>query len=237
MKMQLMSVAASAVLAVTATQGVAATLVIDTFDDFQRVSDLPAPGLVSSSTYSSPVGDLGASRTLTVENTKFVGDQTEATYLVSAGGYLSFANGSGAAGVGTIDYTFDAKNFLGYGANPYFSFDVADFDHDTWIGVYATDAFGTTVSYDETLFTGFSSKLALTQFEAVEGAPLFDWSNVTALKFVVSSTTPGGDVVYDIDGRIASITLETVPLPASGLLLMGGVAGLAALRRRNKKSA
>lgn len=231
--MQLLGVAASVALAATAAQGVAATLVIDTFKDYQRVSDRAANGTYSST--RGGVGGLNASRTMTVTNVYYAGDKTEATSFVSSEGFLSFSNTSGAAGEATLSYSFEPANFLSYGPNPYFSFDVVSFDHNTWIEVSATDSQGQTVSYGESLETGFNPNLDLT---SLTGSATFDWGSVTALKFIVSSTNPvTGEIVYDIDGRLASIALETVPLPASGLLLMGGVAGLAALRRRKNKSA
>lgn len=233
MKMQFIGAAASAVLAFSATQGLAATLVIDTFDVTQRVSDVPSAGFVTTSTVSG-VGDLNADRTLTVQNTQSAGSSEDATDLRSAGGFLSFSNDSGAAGIGTITYEFASTSFL-IGQSPYLSFGVESFDHDTWIEVIAFDGSGNSVSYSETLYVGFSPNLSLTQMAGDAG---FSWGDVIALQFIVNSTSgETGLTTLDIDGRLTSITLETVPLPASGILLLGGVTGLAALRRRNKKSA
>jgi len=118
---------------------------------------------------------------------------------------------------------------LDIGIDPYFAFDVAYFDRDVFIMIQAWDMFGNTVSYAETLTAGFNPNLPFTD---LTGDPGFDWTQVGALQFFVDSTST--DV--SVDGQLYSIKViaTEIPLPASGLLLLAGVAGVPLLRRRKK---
>ena len=56
---------------------------------------------------------------------------------------------------------------------------------------------------------------------------------MASLSFKIDTSTTRGNV----DGQLDSITVSAVPVPASGLLLLGAFGGAAALRRRKAKKA
>jgi hypothetical protein len=62
-----------------------------------------------------------------------------------------------------------------------------------------------------------------------------NWSSIGALQFF-AQTGPNSDVPA-LDGAIGRISVEVIPLPASALLLLGGMGGLGALRLRKKRAA
>lgn len=122
-------------------------------------------------------------------------------------------------------------------ANRRFEFDVTSFDGDGILQfeAYVWDTAGALARFSETLINpistidlDFSTAIGLDEFTG-----LIDWENVGALAFSVESET------LEFDGAIGSISV--VPLPASALLLLGGLSGFAGLsaanRRRRRKEA
>ncbi len=119
-----------------------------------------------------------------------------------------------------------------------FAFEVGSFEAlaDVDFRAYAWDMSGNVATYFENLFNPgpdnivtFDTSLRLSEF-TFGGA--FDWSSIGALAFSVESLNP------EFDGTIGSISV--VPLPASALLLLGGLGGLAgmsAAKRRRRKIA
>ena len=79
------------------------------------------------------------------------------------------------------------------------------------VSTYATDVFGNNRP-------GFASSTF---------APIL----VSDIFFTIMSTN---DNIGFADGALAGIGLAPVPVPAAGLMLLGGLGGLAAMRRKRK---
>ncbi|WP_265501153.1 VPLPA-CTERM sorting domain-containing protein [Paracoccus beibuensis] len=95
-----------------------------------------------------------------------------------------------------------------------------DGDHDEAARVYSVlDG----VETDLGVVTNAAIKSTVTAYSPFEFIKLVD---VTKTVFPSSTSYDGFDV--------AQISVAAVPLPAAGLMLMGGLGGLAALRRRKK---
>lgn len=233
MFMKFLGAAASAAILATGSQAAAATIthVIDTFDGTQWVSDKPHSSGTPSNHSEISAGVLGDYRELAVTNTAGTGGEME-TELRVAGGSLSFSNIDGAQGTGTL--TYDGTGNTGLGGislltantvNPYFFFEPGVFDNEAYFSATVTDTHGNSATYGETITTGFDPKLYFSAFTGV------DFSSLNSLLFSIDSA---GN--FSVDGSIKEIRVEAspVPLPASALLLLGGIGGLSALRRRKK---
>lgn len=237
---KLLGAAASAAVLCTGAQAFAATLVIDDFSDEQRVQD--APGFAPNS--SQLAGSmLGGYRDLAVTNTSADGSNLAATELNVTGGNLKFSNVAGARGEGTLTYDGDddpttvntsglgGVNLL-IGTDPYFYFaspPTVPFDNVALFRATVWDVDGNTATYEELLDADYDPQLSFSEFAGV------DFSRIGALQFFISSTGTNDSV----DGAVTQIEVRAgdvapVPLPASGLLLLGGMGGLSFLRRRKK---
>jgi hypothetical protein len=218
-------------------------LVIDSFGDQQRVQDTPTNN-PNNSQVAADV--LGGFRDLEVLNTDADGNNEGATELHVTGGNLKFSNVAGAQGEGYLTYDGNddptSVNTTGLGgvnlligANPYLFFaepDDVKFDNTALFQVKAWDMNGGTAFYEETLTPTYDPRLFFSAFTTTAG---FDFGNLGALQFFISST----GLADSVDGAITQIEVRAddvapIPLPASGLLLLGGMGGLTFLRRRQK---
>lgn len=220
MKSSALQLAASAAFFLSAVPSLAATVIFDDFTDIQVAVDGPGG---SESTSTSIVFGSGT-RTLTATNTQQSGSSsTGDTRIEVDAGSLAFSNAAGARGRGEVQYTNVGD--ISIGANPFFLFGVGDFDRVAVFFAEAVDIFNNVSTYTELLQPGFDPQLFFSQF-----SPGADFNNLSTLTFAIDSTTTEDSV----DGVLDSISISAVPLPAGGFLLIAGLGGLAALRRRKR---
>ena len=221
---------ASAITAVlaTAAPALAITVVLDDFDGSQLAIDDPFTGTSNSDTVAFGAG----TRTVEAENITNGGNAQGATRLEVAGGLLQFSNNANATGTGTLTYTNVGDIELG--ENAFFDFNFLPFDGVARFMVTVMDTMMNTSTYEEILLPGFDSRLFFSQFTGDA-----DFNSVATLSFMIDSENvpaiPGSSPF--VDGSLDSIEIGAVPLPATGLLLMGALGGAAALRRRKQKAA
>ncbi|MGM0583556.1 MAG: VPLPA-CTERM sorting domain-containing protein [Pseudomonadota bacterium] len=230
--------AASAGLFATASHA----LVIDTYDTEQTVQHVNGVGEDQENEVFAPEA-LGDYRHLYAENKTGTDD---GTLLSVNGGVLNFSNSNVSAGIGYITYDgaggFDGPggapvqfgtklaDFL-VGPEPFMDFNVDSYEANLDVQIRVWDTTGNVMFYTEILppAGAFEPALPLDDF-SLESGGSFDWSSVGAVQFrVESEVTTGG-----YDGSISDVTVNAIPLPASALALVGGLGGIAALRRRRK---
>jgi hypothetical protein len=233
-----------ALTALTAPAVTAATL-IDDFTTFQRVRDTPTVDPTASNIVAPEA--IGGWRSMNVSTSPQNAPTTDGATTLRAGpttvrpdGILSFSNEDGHTGIGTIVYNAngagldDGVGLPGYdltsgGIDDRFFFALNSFDISGAANFVMTveDTGGGLGTFTELLDVTFDPFL---RFSEVVG--VVDFTKVSSLTFRIESTTDS------FDGSISSISV--VPLPASALLLLGGLGGFAgmsaAARRRRRKA-
>ncbi|MFZ5965211.1 VPLPA-CTERM sorting domain-containing protein [Thalassococcus sp. BH17M4-6] len=216
----------------TAPVAMAAPILIDSFDAFQEVIDVPTGTDVNFSTVTD-ASILGGSRFMSV-TTDPTGNEGSTLRSTGTSGFnpegaLTFANDPGQRGVATVSYGVAAGGIaLG---------DLTDGNTNDklFFEVLSADLNGTTL---ETTVTDGDSSASITEtfdatFNPFTSFSLFagiDFGNVQSISFVFDTQD-----VRSFDGSVGSIS--AVPLPASALLLLGGLGGLAAFGKRRRRKA
>ena len=246
MDMKFLAAAASAALLVGASQASAAIILIDNFNDDQEVSDAPTavPAIPTNSQVGPSGNIIGGYRDLLVETDgSGVGDTT----LQADSGELSFSNDDDETGRGWV--TYDGSNEVGAdptniditglggldlfdGAGAGFQFEILRADANIFVRIDVFDQAGGMSFYEETVPEGGGA--AFIPFAAFSGD--VDFNNVGALQFFAQSGEDSD--IISLDGALGSITVDTgvIPVPAAGLLLLGGLGGLSAFGMRRKRS-
>ncbi len=225
-----------ALTTMAASSAMAATIIIDDFNTQQYVEDNPGTGEDNTSTIFA--GDfLGDSRRMTVTTSPSIDDQPEGGTVFESIGIsplptssrLLFSNKDGQQGFAELEYIFGGGvDLTDSGTNDRFFFEVTSFDlqgaADFSATVFSTGGTGDgTGTYTETLGPGFDENLFFSdaRFSNV------NFASVTSILFSIQATTDS------FDGSLGSISV--VPLPASALLLLGGLGGLAGMSAASKR--
>jgi hypothetical protein len=237
MNWKIFTAAASAALLAGGGQAAAAVISIDTFSTPQAVADDPFAEQPQGSEIVAGEA-LGGFRDLYVETDD--DGNFAATTLEVSDGNLSFNNESGVTGRGWVTYdggdgnplTVDTDGLGGVdledGPGAGFFFEVVRLDLPFQVTIMAWDLSDMTTMFTAEVSATGDPFLPLAAFSN----PDFDWNNVGALQFMADSNGTA-----NVDATIGSISVETgvIPLPASALLLLGGLGGLSAFGMRRKR--
>lgn len=252
--------AGAAATMIMASGATASTITIDDFTTDQLVQDAPSLGSVSASTEAG--GMIGGFRYMEVENS---GSINAGTQLNSQFGALTFDNSSNTSGIGyivydgTSDRTLATNTDIGVGVNTsglnenlvfgsvsqtFFSFDLSGFNPGTGgstalFSAFAWDNDGNRAEFAEIVGAGpISPNLFLSEFA---GDPI-DWTQVGALAFSIDSRAGTSDLLGgasfggdNFDGTVGVISVSAIPLPASVLMLLGGLGAFFGVSRASAR--
>lgn len=195
----------------------AATITIDTFADLQGPVTANAGG--SNTSTVATANALGGSRTITVTNT----GGPLSTVGVSVAGSYAFSNDALTQGTSTLTYNLGGFDLTDGGLNDTFVAEVTAID----LGMKVTLEID---GESNDILVGGTGDLTYS-FAAFTTV---DFTNVSTISLTFDSNgVDGVDAVIDLLGaRDDEPNPAPVPLPAGGLLLMTGLAGLGYARRR-----
>lgn len=237
MDKRILTAAASAAILMGAAP--ASALVIDDFVTPQFVEDTVAEddvidGVDGVGSEVAAVTAIGGYRDLYVE--KLSGPTDSGVRARVTDDILSFSNDSLVTGAGYITwdgddddpFNVDTDGLGGYNllaAGNFFDFEVIEADHMLDFTMTVWDMAGGISTYFEELppVEQLETRLFFSQFTGTA-----DFSDVGAIQIFVTGDRPS------LDASIGEI--EVIPLPASALLLLGGIGGLGALRARRRSA-
>ncbi|PTW50116.1 putative secreted protein [Rhodovulum kholense] len=135
-------------------------------------------------------------------------------------------------------YVSQSPEGLGVAGNDGFIFSDSPFIDGAVFNDLLTLSFGQTVDFTEVAFSYWDSNDSFDLF--IDGVLVTPEERTGDTPYPLSGLTGtsisfGADSVFD-QFKLASITVAPVPLPAAGLMLLGGLGGLAAVGRRKKKA-
>ncbi|MEM6971827.1 MAG: VPLPA-CTERM sorting domain-containing protein [Pseudomonadota bacterium] len=208
----------------------AVTLIDDFSGAVQQTSDAVAEGTptASSSGVVNPSGSPFTTREITTSKT---GGATNASVTAGVNSFdLEFFTISSLPTVSSITsllYTGSGVDLSGGGLNDVFIVNVFDSDVAFDIDVTFTD--GVNTDTETISVTGPLSNDTITFSFADFGG--VDFSSIAGLSLVIASAS-ALDAQFTLLTTIDSTPPSAVPLPATALLLMAGLGGLAMARRR-----
>lgn len=220
---------------IAAPAAMASTIMIDDFDVFQRVQDVPNGGFSNNDLITGQATIFGGSRELSVTTTPNNGTQPIGGSVLEstgAGGLpvsdaLTFSNSSGQTGLATVVYDGNGGglgDLTNGGLLTKFFFEVLSADISGTIFTTTVVSNTGTGTFTENVGATFNPFL---EFSEADFAGV-NFGNVTSLTFTFNSNG-----VDSFDGTLGSISI--VPLPLSALLLLGGLGGLAGASSVSKR--
>jgi hypothetical protein len=109
-------------------------------------------------------------------------------------------------------------------------FDPVDTNLDTFTASWSTGANGTGTVFNTETVDASSGVATILDFAASFADSDPQWLSVTW------TTVSGGPANAEVDIEVSPAGVAPVPVPAAGLLLLGGLGGLAAMKRRRKSA-